>query len=189
MLDQCFRYGLSTSKCRANTLLQYFGENLATAPCEICDVCATGPPPLENLTMDAEMLILLLSSPKCDEVHQRNHLWWRGFERVLADAGFLKEASPAGRSAKKLIVPHLRNPKLTADGQKFLDNRRTEGSVTFSVHPEGEMIQALLEPARAQHASKSCTRVGTRLGRPRDTKTATCKIKNLKETTSGEEAA
>ncbi|MCO5602301.1 hypothetical protein L7F22_056430 [Adiantum nelumboides] len=35
MLDQCFRYGLSTSKCRANTLLQYFGENLATAPCEI----------------------------------------------------------------------------------------------------------------------------------------------------------
>ncbi|MCO5593741.1 hypothetical protein L7F22_047758 [Adiantum nelumboides] len=204
MLDQCFRYGLSTSKCRANTLLQYFGEDLATARCEICDVCATGPPPLENLTMEAKMLLMLLSSPKenygasnsgnravnqrkeradacgnkrayqhaveeiskCDEVPQRNHLWWRGFGRVLADAGFLEEASPAGRSAKKLIVPHLRNPKLTADGQKFLDNQRTEGSVTFSVHPEGDMIQALLEPARLSRQARATQEWGRGWGDP-----------------------
>ncbi|KAI5062052.1 hypothetical protein GOP47_0022591 [Adiantum capillus-veneris] len=189
MLDQCFRYGLSTNKCRANTLLQYFGEDLATTRCEICDVCSTGPPPLENLTMEAEILLMQLSSPtenhgpsnsqhgivnqrkrragnerayrhaieeiaKYGEVPQRNCLWWRGFGRVVADAGYLKEASPVGRPPRKLIVPHLRNPEVTADGQKFLDDRRREGSVSFWVHPEGDMIQALLEPSRLSRAQE-----------------------------------
>lgn len=65
MLDQCFRYGLSTSKCRAAILLKYFGEEILNSCCNICDVCTMGPPAVANLTREAKMLLMILS--ECQE--------------------------------------------------------------------------------------------------------------------------
>ncbi|KAH7414572.1 hypothetical protein KP509_14G000300 [Ceratopteris richardii] len=188
MLNECFRYGLSTTKCRAVNLLKYFGENL-TRSCKICDFCTTGPPPLENLTREAEMLLQLLlkllencGTPslgrerlkrkrqdhhysnmrnyqhainqitECNKIPQRDNVWWRGFGRLLVDAGYLKESNSMKAYSRKSIVPHLRCPEVTAEGQNFLNKRRMGSLVTFSIHPEGDMIQAMLEP-RLKHRS------------------------------------
>lgn len=197
MLEQCFRYGLSTNECRAGILLKYFGEDIANSCCNICDVCTMGPPPLENLTKEAEMLLTILSRSKeilgfsntrqpiskrrkrqddsccnqrtfqhavneiaeCNKISHRDHLWWRGFGRILADAGFLKESSsrPDARSQRKLVVPHLKNPEVTAKGHGFLQNCKSVDMINhvscpcevktahLCIYPEGDMIQAMAE--------------------------------------------
>lgn len=197
MLEHCYRYGLSTSKCRAGILLNYFGEDISDSCCKICDVCTTGPPALDNLTKEAETLLTILSEYKgatnlsmsigvvsnrrkrpanrnhfeqsfqhavdkiteSTEVSQKNQLWWRGFGRILADAGFLKEANNlTERHGRNLTVPHLKNPEVTLQGFEFLEKckvadfkhlilciceERKKSSPPLCVHPEGDMIQAL----------------------------------------------
>ncbi|XP_057857543.2 ATP-dependent DNA helicase Q-like SIM isoform X1 [Cryptomeria japonica] len=60
MLSDCFRYGVSTTCCRAKTLVQYFGEDLIAMKCGICDICIKGPPKCENLIKEAEILLRVL---------------------------------------------------------------------------------------------------------------------------------
>lgn len=60
MLSECFRYGVSTTCCRANILVQYFGEDLIQKKCGLCDVCVNGPPNCENLSKEAGLFLRVL---------------------------------------------------------------------------------------------------------------------------------
>eukprot|EP00249_Psilotum_nudum_P023290 c28820_g2_i5 orf=214-2778(+) len=64
MLEHCFRYGLSTKKCRVDMLLSYFGEDIVDHRCNICDFCTMGLPSLENLTKEAQSLLSILTESK-----------------------------------------------------------------------------------------------------------------------------
>ncbi|XP_054801926.1 ATP-dependent DNA helicase Q-like SIM [Prosopis cineraria] len=57
MLSDCFRYGMNTSSCRAETLVKYFGEDFHNQKCLICDVCVDGPPQMQNLREEACTLL------------------------------------------------------------------------------------------------------------------------------------
>ncbi|KAK4273443.1 hypothetical protein QN277_021845 [Acacia crassicarpa] len=57
MLSDCFRYGMNTSSCRAETLVKYFGEDFQNEKCLICDVCVDGPPQMQNLREEACTLL------------------------------------------------------------------------------------------------------------------------------------
>ncbi|CAN6468829.1 unnamed protein product [Victoria cruziana] len=62
MLSDCYRYGMSTSYCRAKMLVKYFGEDLMGDGCHLCDVCVDGPPKLQNFGMEAKIFLQTLSS-------------------------------------------------------------------------------------------------------------------------------
>lgn len=60
MLSECFRYGVSTTCCRAKILVQYFGEDFIQTKCGLCDVCVNGPPNCENLSKEAGLFLRVL---------------------------------------------------------------------------------------------------------------------------------
>ncbi|XP_059438054.1 ATP-dependent DNA helicase Q-like SIM [Corylus avellana] len=61
MLSDCFRYGVNTSCCRAQTLVEYFGEDLREK-CLLCDVCVDGPPEMQNLKEEADLLMQVIAA-------------------------------------------------------------------------------------------------------------------------------
>ncbi|KAH8968674.1 hypothetical protein BDL97_03G140900 [Sphagnum fallax] len=64
MLSQCFRYAISADRCRVQILLDYFGEDLESGICDMCDTCVKGPSPSEDLTNEALLLLTALASPQ-----------------------------------------------------------------------------------------------------------------------------
>ncbi|GLT72437.1 hypothetical protein SLA2020_443720 [Shorea laevis] len=60
MLSDCFRYGMNTSCCRAKILVEYFGEDLSYEKCLLCDVCVDGPPEMQNLKEEADLLMQVI---------------------------------------------------------------------------------------------------------------------------------
>ncbi|KAG2694776.1 hypothetical protein I3760_08G160900 [Carya illinoinensis] len=62
MLSDCFRYGMNTYRCRAKTLVEYFGEDLSYEKCLLCDVCVDGPPGMQNLKEEADVLMQAIAS-------------------------------------------------------------------------------------------------------------------------------
>jgi Werner syndrome ATP-dependent helicase len=64
MLSQCFRYAISADRCRVQILLDYFGEDLESGICDMCDTCVKGPSPSEDLTNEALLLLTALAAPQ-----------------------------------------------------------------------------------------------------------------------------
>ncbi|KAG7968498.1 hypothetical protein I3843_08G158100 [Carya illinoinensis] len=62
MLSDCFRYGMNNYRCRAKTLVEYFGEDLSYEKCLLCDVCVDGPPEMQNLKEEADVLMQAIAS-------------------------------------------------------------------------------------------------------------------------------
>ncbi|KAJ6683047.1 ATP-DEPENDENT DNA HELICASE Q-LIKE SIM [Salix koriyanagi] len=68
MLSDCFRYGMNTSCCRAKILVEYFGEDFVSEKCLLCDVCVNGPPEMQNLKEEADILMKVIAAG-----HLSNH--------------------------------------------------------------------------------------------------------------------
>ncbi|KAL1549791.1 DNA helicase [Salvia divinorum] len=62
MLSDCFRYGMKTFCCRAKMLVEYFGEEFSTGRCNLCDVCTNGPPEIQDLKVEATLLLQLVAT-------------------------------------------------------------------------------------------------------------------------------
>ncbi|XP_024029103.1 ATP-dependent DNA helicase Q-like SIM isoform X2 [Morus notabilis] len=62
MLSDCFRYGMNTSCCRAKRLVEYFGEKFSDEKCLLCDVCVNGPPEMQNLKEEADILMQVIAA-------------------------------------------------------------------------------------------------------------------------------
>ncbi|XP_022150824.1 ATP-dependent DNA helicase Q-like SIM [Momordica charantia] len=62
MLSDCFRYGMNTSNCRAQKLVEYFGETFDREKCLMCDVCVKGPPNMQNLKEEANILMQVVAA-------------------------------------------------------------------------------------------------------------------------------
>ncbi|KAL8527980.1 hypothetical protein ACS0TY_005697 [Phlomoides rotata] len=62
MLSDCFRYGMKTSCCRAKMLVEYFDEEFSQDKCLLCDVCTNGPPELQDLKVEATLLLQLIAT-------------------------------------------------------------------------------------------------------------------------------
>ncbi|XP_073106330.1 ATP-dependent DNA helicase Q-like SIM isoform X3 [Elaeis guineensis] len=60
MLSDCFRYGMNTATCRARALVKYFGEEFSYDKCNLCDICVTGVPEMQNLKEEADIFLLFL---------------------------------------------------------------------------------------------------------------------------------
>ncbi|KAK1430110.1 hypothetical protein QVD17_12627 [Tagetes erecta] len=60
MLSDCFRYAIRTSRCRAQMLVQYFGEDFSGDSCQLCDVCVKGPPEKQNVKDEARILMQMI---------------------------------------------------------------------------------------------------------------------------------
>ncbi|KAD4179696.1 hypothetical protein E3N88_28287 [Mikania micrantha] len=60
MLSDCFRYAMRTSRCRAQMLVQYFGEDFSDDSCHLCDVCVKGPPEKQNLQDEVRILMQMI---------------------------------------------------------------------------------------------------------------------------------
>lgn len=92
MLSECFRYGVSTTSCRAKILVRYFGEDLIQTKCGLCDVCVNGPPNCENLSREAGLFLRVLvelqtainySQPVINNKMSRHQKLGRCSEKVL----------------------------------------------------------------------------------------------------------
>ncbi|KAH0465748.1 hypothetical protein IEQ34_005851 [Dendrobium chrysotoxum] len=55
------KYGMDTATCRAKTLVKYFGEEL-NDDCHICDICQSGPPPKQSLTVEVNVFLHALKA-------------------------------------------------------------------------------------------------------------------------------
>ncbi|XP_071729637.1 ATP-dependent DNA helicase Q-like SIM [Rutidosis leptorrhynchoides] len=62
MLSDCFRYAVHTSKCRAQMLVQYFGEDFTDHDCHTCDVCIKGPPEKQDVKDEATLLLQIIAA-------------------------------------------------------------------------------------------------------------------------------
>ncbi|XP_065854428.1 ATP-dependent DNA helicase Q-like SIM [Euphorbia lathyris] len=62
MLSDCFRYAMNTSSCRAKILVEYFGEDFTNEKCLLCDVCVGGPPKVQNLKEEANILMQIIAA-------------------------------------------------------------------------------------------------------------------------------
>ncbi|XVE63048.1 hypothetical protein DITRI_Ditri06bG0168500 [Diplodiscus trichospermus] len=62
MLSDIFRYGMNTSCCRAKTLVEYFGEDFGDEKCLLCDICVDGPPNMQDVKEEANMLMQIIAA-------------------------------------------------------------------------------------------------------------------------------
>ncbi|KAK6159878.1 hypothetical protein DH2020_003259 [Rehmannia glutinosa] len=62
MLSDCFRYGMKTSCCRAKMLVEYFGEEFSQERCLLCDICIDGPPEIQDVKVEATILVQLIAT-------------------------------------------------------------------------------------------------------------------------------
>lgn len=62
MLSDCFRYAIRTCRCRAQMLVQYFGEDFSHETCHLCDICIKGPPEKQDLKDEARILMGLIAA-------------------------------------------------------------------------------------------------------------------------------
>ncbi|XP_076952737.1 ATP-dependent DNA helicase Q-like SIM [Bidens hawaiensis] len=62
MLSDCFRYAMRTSRCRAQMLVQYFGEDFSDDSCHLCDVCVKGPTEQKNLKDEARIIMQMIAA-------------------------------------------------------------------------------------------------------------------------------
>lgn len=108
MLSDCFRYGMSTSCCRAKTLVEYFGEDFSYEKCLLCDVCVNGPPEMQDLKEEADILMKVIAAYHLSE---QNHSFDSSYDGKCNDT----------KSQRAVQKPNLRMfvTKIKEQYQKF----------------------------------------------------------------------
>ncbi|KAF5740043.1 hypothetical protein HS088_TW11G00106 [Tripterygium wilfordii] len=108
MLADCFRYGMSTSVCRAKILVEYFGEDFSHEKCLLCDVCVNGPPEIKNVKEELNILMQVIAA-----YHGRSG---------LTDGCYDGEASSDTRRRQFIEKPNLRMfiSKIREQSQTYL---------------------------------------------------------------------
>ncbi|KAJ0080532.1 hypothetical protein Patl1_22542 [Pistacia atlantica] len=102
------RYGMNTSCCRAKMLVEYFGEDFGHDKCLMCDVCVNGPPVMQNLKEEANILMQVIAS----------YSVWKNSVDGLYDDVMCSDI----RRQKFMEKPNLRMfvSKIREQSQKFL---------------------------------------------------------------------
>lgn len=164
MLSDCFRYGMNTSRCRAKTLVEYFGEHFLLEKCLVCDICIKGPPERQNLKAEARIFLQVVAThcvnisyggyegrlgerPNIKALISRireqykqfsasDLLWWKGLARVLEVEGFIREGDDMTRV-------QIKYPEVTGRGRQFLSS---ETEQPFHVYPEADMLLSMRSP-------------------------------------------
>ncbi|KAJ6305917.1 hypothetical protein OIU78_021282 [Salix suchowensis] len=141
MLSDCFRYGMNTSCCRAKILVEYFGEDFVSEKCLLCDVCVNGPPEMQNLKEEADILMKVIAAFHLSEQNHSfgseqsqkfcttDQLWWQGLARIMEGKGYIREGD------EKSHV-QIRFPEPTKLGLEYLEYDREQ---PLSVYPEADM--------------------------------------------------
>ncbi|XP_023732187.1 ATP-dependent DNA helicase Q-like SIM [Lactuca sativa] len=108
MLSDCFRYAMSTYKCRAQMLVQYFGEDFSHETCHLCDICVKGPPEKQDLKDEARVLMGIIAAhyekrshvegsydddDDDDYKHNRRQMWME-MENVRMIVSKIREQNP-----------------------------------------------------------------------------------------------
>ncbi|GAA0168883.1 DNA helicase [Lithospermum erythrorhizon] len=104
MLSDCFRYGISSSHCRAKMLVEYFGEEFQDR-CLLCDVCVNGPPEIQNLR--AEVMALM----KVIHVHYRQQCFGDAsgeFEQIIHLPNDIRRRRYVNKANIKTLVRSIR---------------------------------------------------------------------------------
>ncbi|WCJ43113.1 ATP-dependent DNA helicase Q-like SIM [Euphorbia peplus] len=164
MLSDCFRYGMNTSSCRAKTLVEYFGEDFTNEKCLLCDVCVDGPPKMENLKEEADILMQIIAahhnsfddlgcSAKSHRLMQKPNLTM--FVSKLREQsqkfsvkdqlwwrGLARVLEVKGyiREGDNKNHVQIKYPEPTKLGLDFLEYERDEA---FNVYPEADMLLSL----------------------------------------------
>lgn len=102
MLSQCFRYAIQQDCCRVHTILKYFGEVLEGGLCNMCDVCLKGPPPAQNLTREAVLLLTAIAASQTGGTALGASVQPR--ERAPRGKGMTGRAGRAGRTSSTSSV-------------------------------------------------------------------------------------
>ncbi|WOG84369.1 hypothetical protein DCAR_0103552 [Daucus carota subsp. sativus] len=161
MLSDCFRYGMNASRCRAKTLVQYFGEKFSYENCHMCDVCINGPPELQDVKDEVKNFMEAMAVEYMNDYWVRREsrylkkpslkllvfrirrkvqnnaatdlLWWQGLARLLEDKGLIREGAE---------MPHVQIscPEPTRLGLEFLQSK---GEEPFYVYPEADMLLSM----------------------------------------------
>ncbi|KAL4188579.1 hypothetical protein AMTRI_Chr08g202890 [Amborella trichopoda] len=181
MLSDCFRYGMATSCCRAKTLVKYFGEELISGQCFLCDVCVSGPPKLENLK-DAAAIFLqvaaaqygLIEITKCsysDAIYSqtaRQKYLERPNFNMLMDKIWerAKGFSERGKLWWRGLARMLEDKGYIREGDDLvrvsikypkpteLGMRFLEAKEDLYVYPEADMLLSLQNPTTSTYASE-----------------------------------
>ncbi|CAN0914182.1 ATP-dependent DNA helicase Q-like SIM [Linum grandiflorum] len=112
MLSDAFRYGMNTSNCRSKILVEYFGEDFHHQKCLLCDVCIDGPPALQNVKEEADVLMQIITS-----YHERSDLTECAYDDDLI--GDAKPRSRLQRPDVRIFVSKIREqvPKFSTTDQ------------------------------------------------------------------------
>ncbi|PRQ42244.1 putative DNA helicase [Rosa chinensis] len=169
MLSDCFRYGMTSSCCRAKKLVEYFGEDFSYEKCLSCDVCVNGPPEMQNFRKEADVLMQVIAA-------QNRQSRYRNDSYDDAMSSDIRRESYMGRLNLRMIVSKIREQSQQfmatellwwqgllriMEGKGFVregdDKRhvqlkfpkltelgleflRSEKEKTFYVHPEADML-------------------------------------------------
>ncbi|XP_050380916.1 ATP-dependent DNA helicase Q-like SIM [Argentina anserina] len=172
MLSDCFRYGMTSSCCRAKKLVEYFGEDFSYDKCLSCDVCVNGPPEMQNFRKEVDVLMQVIAA------HDRQNRY-KNDDAMSSD---IRCESYTGRLNLKMLVRKIREqsqqfmatellwwqgllrimegkgfvregddkthvqlkfPTIAELGLKFLQSEKEQN---FYVHPEADMLLSASMP-------------------------------------------
>lgn len=171
MLSDCFRYGMNTSNCRAQKLVEYFGETFDRKKCLMCDVCVKGPPNMQNLKEEADILMQVIAAHRrylaeglyddftYSDVKQRfrekpnlrlfvSKVREQSLKFAATDLlwwrGLARILETKGylKEGDSKIHVQIKFPEPTKLGLEFL----SRSDQTFNVYPESDMLLSMAKP-------------------------------------------
>ncbi|GAV86974.1 DEAD domain-containing protein/Helicase_C domain-containing protein [Cephalotus follicularis] len=166
MLADCFRYGMNTSCCRAKTLVEYFGEDFSNQKCLMCDVCIDGPPKLQNVKQEADILLQVVSAyhrnlyddETCghikrqrlmekpnlrmfvSKIREQSHKFMATDQLWWQGLARIMESKRYIREGDTKSHVQIKFPEPTELGLEFL---QSESDQTFYVYPEADMLLSM----------------------------------------------
>uniref|UniRef100_A0A9I9CIQ5 DNA 3'-5' helicase n=1 Tax=Cucumis melo TaxID=3656 RepID=A0A9I9CIQ5_CUCME len=170
MLSDCFRYGMNTSNCRAQKLVEYFGETFDREKCLMCDVCVKGPPNMQNLKEESDILMQAIAAHQYLEEASYDDFSYSDVKQRFREKSNLRffvskvreqtlkfaatdilwwrglarilECKGYLKEGDNKIHVQIKFPELTKFGLEFL----SRSDQTFNVYPESDMLLSLAKP-------------------------------------------
>ncbi|XP_008454261.2 ATP-dependent DNA helicase Q-like SIM [Cucumis melo] len=170
MLSDCFRYGMNTSNCRAQKLVEYFGEIFDREKCLMCDVCVKGPPNMQNLKEESDILMQAIAAYQYLEEASYDDFSYSDVKQRFREKSNLRffvskvreqtlkfaatdilwwrglarilECKGYLKEGDNKIHVQIKFPELTKLGLEFL----SRSDQTFNVYPESDMLLSLAKP-------------------------------------------
>ncbi|GAB2287320.1 hypothetical protein Dimus_039820 [Dionaea muscipula] len=174
MLGDCFRYGMDNSRCRAKILVEYFGEQFSYGKCMLCDVCANGPPELQNLKAEASIFMQVVaaasayddfpcrdmdnerSSEKPDlrtlvtKIREHSQIYLATDQLWWRGLARILEDKGLIREGGDTCRVQIKCPEITQKGLRYMESGMDEDVL---VHPEADMLLSATEEKRRPHST------------------------------------